>query len=270
MKGLSIILSCFLAIMISISLFMPVQAQPTGTSESKELVYKGVLLKRPKDEMRKCKNRKAQEKKQQDRISRAKGGKPSLLSNISLGNNPREGQYRAEMERLLAIEINNVRMAVKDVEKKHGDLIMLYPQLKNYQEIILEDVPGAYRDGMYVNSKKVIIMHYGKRKDFKSGKETRGIYCVVLDSFTRNIYNPDHWTRKVVRLYYPMVQTLELETTRHNYVLLGSLELASPEIQLKALRLVFGNLRKALYSMDMQIAAYYDLREKKNDWQINF
>src|SRR5690606_35877764 len=95
------------------------------------------------------------------------------------------------------------------------------------------------------------------------------IDCVVLDSFTRSVYNSGQGTRKIVRLYYPNIQTLELETLREHYKAKGSLELMSPEIQLKGLRLVFSNLRAALYSMDMLIAAYYDLREKQNDWQIN-
>jgi hypothetical protein len=93
--------------------------------------------------------------------------------------------------------------------------------------------------------------------------------CVVLDSFTRAVYNPQSWTRKIIRLYYPNVQTMELETKRHNYRMHGTLENASPEIQLRALRMTYLNLRTALYSMDMMIAAYYDLRNKKNEWQVN-
>ncbi len=183
-----------------------------------------------------------------------------LLDSNSWGNNPQEGQYRQEMERLLRIEIANVRRSLKDVSEKHQDLIELYPQLAEYQEIVLEDVPGTWRDGVYVNSKRLIIFHYDNEKKLD---------CVVLDSMTRSIYGANEWTRKIIRLYFPNIQTMELHTMRHNYTLGGTLDKTSPEVQLRALRLVFLNLRTALYSMDMMIAAYYDLRNKKNEWQIN-
>lgn len=71
-----------------------------------------------------------------------------------------------------------------------------------------------------------------------------------------------------MRIYYPSIQTIELETLRQNYQIVEELVNSSPEIQLKAFRKVFINLRTALYSMDMLIAAYYDRRNKKHDWQI--
>ncbi len=270
MARYSFIAAGLLAALFGSAVLWPLQAAPEAEGKKSDEVVTDAMgrkhkVKKVVDKFRLCANREEQEKKRRDREAEykrleAEGKKPGLLSNISLGNNPREGQYRAEMERLLGIEIGNVQRAVRDVEHKHKELIILYPQLKQYQEIILEDVPGAFRDGEYVNSKKLIVMHYN---------EQGVIDCVVLDSMTRSVYNPTQWTRKVIRLYYPNIQTLELETHRHNYQLRGSLETTSPEIQLKALRLVFNNLRAALYSMDMLIAAYYDLREKKSDWQIN-
>lgn len=270
MARYSLFVSGSLAALLGLIVLIPIGAAPGGTASAPEETVTDIMgrkhkVKKAEDRFRQCLNREEQENKRKDREKeyerlKAEGKKPGLLSNISLGNNPREGQYRAEMERLLGIEISNVQKAVRDVERKHKELIVLYPQLKSYQEIALEDVPGAFRDGEYVNSKKLIVMHYN---------EQGVIDCVVLDSMTRSIYNPTQWTRKVIRLYYPNIQTLELETHRHNYKLRGSLESTSPEIQLKALRLVFSNLRAALYSMDMLIAAYYDLREKKSDWQIN-
>lgn len=214
---------------------------------------KEVKMKEAKDPMRMCKNEAAQQQK-------AKEFKPGELTAFSIGNNPQEGQYRREMERLLKVEISNVRNAVEDVQRKHTELVKLFPQLEGYQEIVLEDTPGAWRDGVYVNSQRLLAIHY---------QENSRIKCVVLDSITRDIYNEGQWTRKVIRLYYPNIHTLEMESVRHNYQLTRTLETAAPEIQLKALRLVYNNLRTALYSMDMKIAAYYDLRNKKNEWQIN-
>ncbi|EHQ06849.1 MAG: hypothetical protein F9K24_04070 [Leptonema illini] len=208
-------------------------------------------LKKPEDSARECKNHQEFRKAGADEL---------ILPAISWGNNPQEGEYRREVERLLKLEIQNVNTAILDVVSKHKELIKLYPELKRYQEIVLEDNPGAWRDGLLVNSKKVLSLHYA---------ETGEIDCIVLDSMIRGVNKYELWTRKIMRLYYPSIQTLQLETRTHNLRMLESLENTSPEVQLKALRLVFQNLRTALYSMDMLIAAYYDRRNKRNEWQIN-
>lgn len=208
-------------------------------------------LNKPEDSLRECK---------QGNEYRKAGADELILPAISWGNNPQEGEYRREIERLLKLEIQNVNSAILDVASKHKELIKLYPQLQKYQEIVLEDNPGAWRDGLLVNSKKVLSLHY---------TDTGEIDCVVLDSMIRGVNMYELWTRKIMRLYYPSIQTLELETLTHNLRIVEGLENTSPEVQLKALRLVFQNLRTALYSMDMLIAAYYDQRNKRNDWQIN-
>lgn len=215
------------------------------------------------DKMRRCLN-------QETRNAQVPSDGRPIMSENAMGNNPQEKQYREEMERLLTIEIENVKTAVKDVELKHKRLVQLYPKLQFYQEIILEDVPGAWREGDYVNSKKVLSLTYAPGQD-----GTPHLTCLVMDSMTRNVYHPDQWTRKLMRLYYPNVQMVELETHRHNFQMPRAgqpaitLEATSPEIQLRALRLIYLNLRTALYSMDMLIASYYDKRNRKNEWQIN-
>jgi len=215
------------------------------------------------DKLRRCAN-------QETRKAQVPSDGRPIMSENAMGNNPQEKQYREEMERLLTVEIENVKKAVADVESKHKRLIQLYPKLQYYNEIVLEDVPGAWREGEYVNSKKVLSLTYTISQD-----GVPHLNCLVMDSMTRNVYNPDQWTRKIMRLYYPNVQMVELETHRHNFQLpkLGqpaiTLEATSPEIQLRALRFIYLNLRTALYSMDMLIASYYDKRNRKNEWQIN-
>ncbi|GIX42865.1 MAG: hypothetical protein KatS3mg129_2598 [Leptospiraceae bacterium] len=208
------------------------------------------VLKKPTDSLRECKEPEKYRKTTPDKL---------ILPDIAWGNNPQEVEYREEIIRLLKIEIANVEQAIKDLVNKHKELIKLYPELKEYQEIILEDNPGSWRDGIFVNSKKVLALHYNSNGE---------IDCIVLDSMIRGVDQYEWWTRKIMRIYYPSIQTIQLETLRQNFRMLESLENSSPEIQLKALRKVFINLRTALYSMDMMIAAYYDRRNKKHDWQI--
>ncbi len=254
MKNFSVLTAICAAIAAGgLVLVPPVQGQQNPPEQGFEAppVSRNVVKKKATDPMRRCPNRDQQPDVPEGEL---------IFYSTSWGNNPQEGQYRQEMERLLRLEINNVKSALEDVAAKHKELIRLYPEFEDYQEIVLEDVPGTWRDGIYVNSKKMIIFHYDDNKELD---------CVVLDSVTRSIYGPNQWTRKLIRLYYPNIQTMELQTLRHNYSLEETLEKTSPEIQLRALRLIFLNLRTALYSMDMMIAAFYDLRNKKNDWQIN-
>ncbi len=210
-----------------------------------------VELKKPADSLRECRDADRYKKSTKENL---------ILPDIAWGNNPQEAEYRSEIIRLLQIELNNVDLAIKDLVSKHKELIKLYPELERYQEIVLEDNPGSWRDGIFVNSKKVLAIHYG---------DDGGISCIVLDYMIRGVEHYDWWTRKIMRIYYPSIQTIQLETLRQNFKLEETLEVSSPEIQLKALRNVFINLRTALYSMDMLIAAYYDRRNKKHDWQIN-
>ncbi len=209
-----------------------------------------ITLKKPTDPLRECRAHHKYKKTNTENL---------ILPDIAWGNNPQEAEYRQEVIRLLKLEISNVNQAIIDIVNKHKELIKLYPELKEYQEIILEDNPGSWRDGIYVNSKKVLAIHY---------TNDGNVDCVILDFMIRGVDQYELWTRKIMRIYYPSIQTIELETLRHNFRLEESLENSSPEIQLKALRRVFLNLRAALYSMDMLIAAYYDRRNKKHDWQI--
>ena len=235
---------------VSVLILFPLSAQDKPEVHDASVVE----LKKPKESLRECKNTAYQTQKN------TQDGK-LLTPEVPLkGDNPQERFYQEELERLLRIEIDNVRRATEDVNKKHDTLIKLFPQLKKYQEVTLEDVPGAWRNGEYVNSKRVLAIHFDD-----SGKMS----CLVLDSNQRNIYQTNIWIRKIIRLYYPNVQTMEMESLSHNFQMLETLEHTSAEIQLKAMRLIFSNLRTALYSMDMLIASYYERQRKRNEWQVS-
>ena len=230
MKYTNVLTSILVAVLGAALLPLGAQGDQPGDFSAPP-IEREIIKKKVTDPLRGCTGREKQPAVEEGEL---------ILYATTWGNNPREGEYRKEMERLLRIEVSNVRRSLQDVAQKHKELVLLYPEFANYQEIVIEDVPGTYRDGVYVNSKKLIIFHYNEEK---------ALDCVVLDSMTRSIYGANEYTRKLIRLYYPNIQTMELETRRHNYVEKGTLERTSPEIQLRALRLVFLNLRTALYSM---------------------
>ncbi len=254
MKRPSDIIPAAMSAIAGIALFAAtLQAQtPSGGTPAANT---SVRLREPTDVLRKCTNPELLKLNSTD--------SPVLQNTSSMGsdgNNPQEVEYWREIRRLLLIEIQNVKTAMGEVEKKHLALITLYPQLSRYHEIIIEDVPGAWGDGVFVNSKIILSLHYDDKQQMN---------CLVLDSMIRSVYNPDQYTRKLIRLYAQNVQALELETRRHNFRLMENLTNTAPEIQIKAMRLVYQNLRTALYSMDMMIAGYYQFKLKQNEWQIN-
>ena len=207
----------------------------------------------PNDSLRRCMNRAEQPEQSRDDL---------IFDRTTWGNNPQEGQYRDEMERLLRLEVASVRKAIASVEDKYAELIRVKPELasKNYKEIKLEDKPGVWRDGLYVNSQKIIALHFLP--------ENHKLDCIVLDALVQSIYIEGQWTRKLMRMYNPHIQTVELYTARRNYVQGGSLEKTSTEIQLQALRIFAEDLRSSLYMMDMEIAAHYDQLNRVNRWQM--
>ncbi len=257
------LVSAFAALLLGVAFPKFAQTPPKSTEAPAPAATPANVAKESEDKARRCLN-------ESTRNAQVPSDGRPIMSENAMGNNPQEKQYREEIERLLTIEIGNVKTAVKDVEQKHKRLMQLYPRLQYYNEITLEDVPGAWREGDYVNSKKTLSLTYDIGAD-----GVPKLKCLVMDSMTRNVYHPDQWTRKLMRLYYPNVQMVELETHRHNFQMptMGApaitLESTSPEIQLRALRLIYLNLRTALYSMDMLIASYYDKRNRKNEWQIN-
>ncbi|MEQ9363335.1 MAG: hypothetical protein RIF32_03775 [Leptospirales bacterium] len=208
---------------------------------------------RPNDNLRQCLNR--------EKLPTTDHGE-LILDRHTWGNNPQEGQYRLEMERLLRMEVDNVRKAIRNVEEKYGELMRAKPgpDRTHYKEIKLEDKPGVWRDGLYVNSQKIIALHFRP--------EDQKLDCVVLDALVQSIYIEGQWTRKLMRMYNPHIQTVELHTLRRNFVKGGSLEKTAPEIQLQALRTFAEDLRSSLYRMDMEIAAHYNQRNKVNQWQL--
>ncbi len=200
-----------------------------------------------------------EQKKTNDAL-KSQGKAPRRLGRRSMGNNPQEGQYRREMERLLGIEIDNINRAMTDAQNKHKELTELYPKYKKYQQIIIRYTPGAYIDGSYVASRTAINFHYDDK-----GK----INCLVLENRSRNVYQTSRWTNKYVRLYNPYIQFMELETFRQNYRLMSRLENTSAEIQLKSMRLMYKNIRAAVYIMDVMIARFHHQTGKQAEYQVD-
>ncbi len=170
-----------------------------------------------------------------------------------------ENDYQASLNQLLAQEVENLKAAVANVERKRMQLVKIQGTEQPIQVIELENSTGVWRNSQKVNYQAVLHLSYKNER----------LHCLILESTTRPIYEPEKWTHKIVRLRFPGIESLELASHRHNLNMLQNLENVDPGHQLELLRLIVRNLQTALYTMDMKIAAYYNLRNKKNEWQIN-
>jgi len=206
-----------------------------------------VALKTPTDPARNCKNIDNQKSKGTDQFV--------YPESIIEATNYEGRVQKEEMKNLLLTEIAKIKETLAGIEKKHALLIKLYPQLKNYQEITLSDTPGEWENQDYFSYKKVISFHY--TPDEK-------INCVVIDSEKRNVHYVNIWKRKIIRLYIPYIQSMEMESLSHNSRLLETMDDASPEMQLHGMKLMAKHLQESLYSIDLMIASYYNKREKRN------
>ena len=104
-----LVFSISLALLFSGAIIFPVAAEdPPAEEEEKKI-----------DPMRTCGDR-----AQQEAINNVQKENGLIMEEQSWGNNPQESQYRSEVTRLLKLEIENVRKAVKDIEAKHKELAL--------------------------------------------------------------------------------------------------------------------------------------------------
>ena len=164
-------------------------------------------------------------------------------------------QYKQDMSNLLMKEISRIREEIENIEKRHSLLVQLYPNLKGYQEIVIEDKPGYWEHNEYINSRKLIALHFSQENK---------INCVVIDSERKNIHNATSFKKKFIRLYIPYIQSMEIESISRFSHVSETMDDATPEMQLKALRLMTVHLKEALYNIDMMISSYYNKRQKRN------
>ena len=201
------------------------------------------------DEARYCKNLENQ---------KSKGSDQFVYPDSVIESTNYEGRIqKEEVKNLLLAEIAIIKETMVHIEKKHALLVKLYPHLKNYQEIKLTDNPGEWENKDYFSYKKIVAFHFDA-----SDK----ILCVVIDSEKRNVNYESIWQRKLIRLYNPYIQSMEMESLSQNSRIIHTMDDASPEMQLKGMKIMAKHLQESLYSIDLMIASYYNKREKRNGY----
>lgn len=178
--------------------------------------------------------------------------------NSFLIQNP-ETPYQHQMNRLLRMEIRDLLETVAEVEKKRMQLVRIRDRKEPFHTVELDNETGVIRNGRKSNYQSQIYFVFNQGR----------LHCLRLESVVRPIYEPDKWTRKMIRVRFPGIESLELASERRNMNLLQEMENVNPKHQLKLLRMVINNIKTALYSMDMEIAGFYESRNKKNEWQLD-
>lgn len=203
------------------------------------------------DEIRLCKDLENQKKKGADKFV--------YPESVIDSTNYEERVQKEEMTNLLIHEITRIKETISNIERKHAALAKLYPHIKNYQEITLENNPGEWEQKDFYSHRKVVAFHY-------SGDDK--LACIVIDSEKKNVHYDSIWQRKIIRLYIPYIQSMEMESLGHHSRKLETMDNATPEMQLQGLKIISRHLQESLYSIDLMIASYYNKKEKRNPFLI--
>lgn len=246
----SVIVFVALALITGGSVLLPLRAQEKGSSgagngsasSSKEDQDPAILERKI---YRSCNDR--------DAIANHKSD-----DGIEIGLDP---EYRKFLETRIQNYQTTIQGIVTDIKQKHGTITAFMPSVKNYQEIVMADNPGVWRDGHYINEKKVIALTFNDQGE---------ITCIVMDSLERRIYDTGFFTRKVVRVYYPELKVIQLDTYIRNHQLQTILDTEHPELMVRAYKELRSLLKSVNYNMDKLIAAHEYQRERFTDWQMNF
>lgn len=177
---------------------------------------------------------------------------------VEIGLDP---DYRKFLENRIQNYQTTILGIVDDIKKKHTTISGFMPSVKNYQEVVMADNPGVWRDGHYVNEKKVIALTFNEQGD---------VTCIVMDSLERRLYNSGYFTRKVIRVYYPELKAIQLDTYVQNHYLPTVLDTEHPELIVRAYKEIRTLLKSVNYNMDKLIASHEYQKERFTDWQMNF
>ena len=166
--------------------------------------------------------------------------------------------YSIQMQKIVETEINKIKTVLKDIKKTRETYTQAFPKTKKYQELILDYFPIRYKGNRPFNMRTVVSFHYDASGEFN---------CIVLDSLNRSIEQENIWTHKIIRITFPDIQNIQLDSLRYNYRRVAYTKSFSKDVQFSILRSVFYNLLKARYKMDSQLAARNYYNAKINVWQ---
>lgn len=168
--------------------------------------------------------------------------------------------YHEALEKLLKDDVENLKLLTQELAEKRKLLAKLTHLKGNYHEIQIENLAGYWYQGRFQSLSKILSFTFTDAGD---------IDCIVLDRNDREIDYPENWTRKVVRIRYPDLNTIEIETHKENYdslVYLGGMDV---EIRRKAISLLYMALKNAGYTMDIQIAAARSRADNNAEWKVD-
>ncbi len=164
-----------------------------------------------------------------------------------------------QMQKIIQDRVVKIHQVLENIKRVRQEYIKLFPRSKKFIELSLEDIPIQYNArGQITNSQVVITFHYSPNQK---------IDCIILDSYSRNINFENQWTHKIIRFRHPDLDTMELRARKHNYDRTAKMKMYTPENQYHVLQVIFSNLLKTLYKMDLIVAGRKYYYRRTNRWQ---
>lgn len=174
-----------------------------------------------------------------------------------------QSQERKEEAELIAKvkqrEQAEFRELILDIQSLHKELEKLYPHIKDYQEIFLEDAAGTYINNRLSSHQKVVSFTFNQAGE---------VSCIVFDVMTREVHYPDYFSRRIIRFYYPDLDNPEVETFRHNYRNVSNIASLGILEQGEFSRQITKELNLAKLKFSLLVAYYQEQNRRITQWKI--
>lgn len=168
--------------------------------------------------------------------------------------------YWEALDKLIIKEKENLKEASERLSYKHQNLIHYFPKFKRYQELVVENVAGSYKNGEYVSIRKFVSFSFTSNHDLD---------CIVIESMIRQVDRPEIFTRRLVRIFYPDLDNIQIETLRHNFHRSLNLASSSPEVHLESLRKIQDVIDSSVFMIDMMVSQEIQNQNELIEWQTN-
>ncbi len=171
-------------------------------------------------------------------------------------------EKKEEAERIQKVKLREqeeFKELVLDIQDLHKELAKLYPHIKEYQEIILEDSAGTYIHNRFSAHSKVTSFTYNPAGD---------LTCIVFDVSTREVQYPEYFNRRIIRIYYPDLENPEIETMGHNYKNVSNTASLSTLEQAEFGRHMTKQLNLAKSKLQLLVAYHLEQNRRITQWKI--
>ncbi len=172
-----------------------------------------------------------------------------------------EVPFKEHREKVKNELLTQIRDHIDLMVKKHKELVKYRPQIKTFYTQSLNRSINTPDRGQLVIALENLVMRFNN-----SGE----LDCMILDNFYTPVDYPENFSRRLVRVYYPDIHTMDFVTSvksRRYRSELGSLPL---DLQVESLQMLEKKIRGASLAVDLQLSLEMEKSRNIVEWQLGY